>query len=285
MGAGRAPLIAYLAPPPSDAKPIVLVVHGMFDSKNTNYVRITGEMLREEGFGVAIPDMRWHGCLLDQKWLPTLGIEEGPDLIAWADWLKRKYPGHPIGLVGFSLGGLSVLHAIGDARQPDAFQAGAIVVTPAAALPAAVAHLDSTQYFADAGFSAIFTPLFRDYLEGRMKNAGIPKEKGPPFARFLRWLAQELPGVASSAEALLARADPAPDAARCARPLLILETANDPIIPAAAPESLRLAASGNAFAHLIETPYGGHIGQPGWSPEWFAAVIAAFFRYSPEVPN
>jgi hypothetical protein len=128
-------------------------------------------------------------------------------------------------------------------------------------------------------------PLFRDYLEGRMKNAGIPKEKGPPFGRFLLWLTQELPSVAATPEALLARADPAPDAARCMRPLLILETANDPIIPAAAPESLRLAASTNAFAHVIETRYGGHIGQPGWSPKWFAAVIAAFFLYSPEVAN
>jgi predicted alpha/beta-fold hydrolase len=286
MGPGRAPLIAYLAPPRDGAAPIVLVVHGMFDSKNTKYVRVTGELLRGEGFGVVIPDMRWHGCLLERQWLPTLGIEEGPDLVAWGRWLIRTYPGHPIGLVGFSLGGLSVLHAIGAPEAAHVFRAGAVVVTPAAALPRAVEHLDSTQYFLDAGLTALFLPQFRAYLEGRMKNLDIPAADGPPFARFLRWLAASLPpDVASSPEDLLARADPAPGTARARRPLLILETANDPIIPAAAPESLGMAASHNPFAHLIETPYGGHIGQPGASPNWFAAVVTTFFRYSAGVAD
>jgi predicted alpha/beta-fold hydrolase len=256
----------------------------MFDSKNTKYVRITGEMLREEGFGVLIPDMRWHGCLLDRQWLPTLGVEEGPDLIAWARWLQRTYPGHPVGLIGFSLGGLSVLHAIGDPDAAAVVRAGAVVVTPAAALPRAVSHLDASIYFADAGFAAIFPPLFRDYLEARMEHLAIPKQKGPPFARFLRWLAGQLP-PGSSPEDLLARADPAPSAARAPRPLLILETANDPIIPAAAPESLGNAIVENSRALLIETPYGGHVGQPGSSPRWFASVVAAFFRYSAGVAD
>ncbi len=286
MGPGRAPLIAFVAPPRGDSSPIVLVVHGMFDSKNTKYVQVTGELLRGEGFGVVIPDMRWHGCMLERQWLPTLGIEEGPDLVAWGRWLTRAYQGHPIGLVGFSLGGLSVLHAIGTPEAADVFRAGAVVVTPAAALPRAVQHLDSKQYFADAGLAAIFLPLFRDSLEGRMKTLAIPPSDAPPFARFLRWLANNLPpGVATSPEELLARADPEPSTASSRRPLLILETANDPIIPAAAPESLGRAASRNPNAHLIETPYGGHIGQLGASPKWFASVVAAFFRYSSAVPD
>jgi len=57
-------------------------------------------------------------------------------------------------------------------------------------------------------------------------------------------------------------------------------TANDPIIPLSSIYELGRAADGNPLVHTIETPYGGHIGQPGHSPQWFATVLATFFRYS-----
>ena len=280
MGAGRAPLFAFLAAPRDDASPIVIVVHGMFDSKNTKYVRLTGELLRDEGFGVVIPDMRWHGCLLTKQWLPALGTEEGPDLVAWGRWLTSRYPGHPVGLVGFSLGGTSVLHAMGEAEASDVFRAGAVAVTPAAALPSAVAYLDAKLYFADAGFTTLFRSGFRSYLRKRTRDLGLPSDTDRPFEAFLGWLAESM---ATSPRELYARADPAPSVARARRPLLILETANDPLIPAAAPEALERAAEGNPDARLIQTPFGGHIGQPGSSPGWFASVLAAFFRYGPRI--
>jgi hypothetical protein len=43
------------------------------------------------------------------------------------------------------------------------------------------------------------------------------------------------------------------------------------------------AADGNPLVHMIETPFGGHIGQPGHSPQWFATILATFFRYSRSV--
>jgi predicted alpha/beta-fold hydrolase len=95
----------------------------------------------------------------------------------------------------------------------------------------------------------------------------------------------ELPQLGPTPAELLERADPSPSVASTPRPLLILVTANDPIIPVSSISELGRAAEGNPRAHVIETPFGGHIGQPGSSPEWFASVLTAFFRYAPSVSD
>ena len=283
MDDGRAPLIALVAPPPEGSSPIVLVVHGVFDSKHTRYVQVTGELLRREGFGVVIPDMRWHGCLLDRKWLPTLGVQEGPDLVAWGRWLAREYPGHPIGLLGFSMGGTSVLHAMGDGDAAEVFRAGAMAVCPAAALPRVLQHLDAKLFSLDSGMTVVFRRGFRSYLRARTKPFGRPPEGDTRFASFLEWLVQARPEIGPTVPEFLARADPAPSVVRSGRPLLILVTANDPVIPVSANDDLVRAVALNPRTFLIETPFGGHIGQPGTMPNWFASVVTTFFRLSPGV--
>ncbi len=283
MPSGRAPLVAFVAPPAGDGKPIVFVVHGMFDSKNTSYVQVTGDLLRRQGFGVVIPDMRFHGCLLSKEWLPTLGVEEGADLAAWAKRIASDYPGHPIGLVGFSLGGLSVLHAIGETNAAGLFAAGAVAVCPAADLPRVVRYLDAKVFFADSGFTASMRKGFRSYLRRRSKELGV--ESDGTFEDALRRVVAASPALGPEPQELLRRADPQSAVAISPRPLLILVTSNDPIIPVSSIGDLSRAARDNPRVHLIETPYGGHIGQPGVSPDWYAAVVAAFFRYSPEVAD
>ena len=278
MEAGRAPLVALLAPPPAGSSPIVIVVHGLFDSKYTRYVEVTGDLLHRQGFGVVIPDMRCHGCLLSRQWLPTLGVEEGPDLLAWGRWLAREYPGHPIGLVGFSLGGLDVLHAIGQPGADEVFTAGAVAVSPAADVPRLMRYLDAKAYFADSGYAKFFRTGFRSLLRKRAKELGMTPDGS--FADTVELLVTEEPQLGPTTEEFLDRADPSSSVAAARRPLLILVTDNDPIIPVSSVGELDRAANGNPFVHVIETPFGGHIGQPGHSPEWFAAILATFFRYS-----
>lgn len=283
MPAGRAPLHALWSAPGEKA-PILIVVHGLYDSKFSKYVRVTSDLLREEGFGVLAPDMRWHGCLLTKEWLPTLGVEEGRDLVAWARWLRREHPGHPVGLVGFSLGGLSVLHAMGEPDAADVFDAGAIVLSPAGALPRTMDDLDSKAFLADRGFTFVLRSKFRGYLRDRSEGLGM----SPPtrsFRAFLGWLAEHGPfPPGTTLDRLLAEADPAPPAARTRRPLLVVASRNDPIISPEAAGDLARAARENPYLRVIETPYGGHIGQIGLFPEWTAAVLVTFFRASPSVP-
>jgi len=211
MDAGRAPLVALVAPPSDASSPIVIVVHGLFDSKYTRYVEVTGELFQRQGFGVVLPDMRCHGCLLSRQWLPTLGVEEGADLLAWGRWLAREHPGHPIGLVGFSLGGLDVLHAMGQPGADEVFTAGAVAVSPAADLPRLVQYLDAKVFFADAGFSKSFRTGFRSLLRKRAKELGMTAEGS--FAGTVEFLVSERPELGPTPAEFLDRADP-PEASR-----------------------------------------------------------------------
>jgi predicted alpha/beta-fold hydrolase len=223
--------------------------------------------------------MRCHGCLLSRQWLPTLGVEEGADLLAWGRWLMKEHPGHPIGLVGFSMGGLDVLHAMGRPGADEVFTAGAVAVSPAADLPRVVRYLDAKVYFADAGYSKGFRTGFQSLLRKRAKELGMTADGS--FAETVEFLVAERPELGPTPAEFLRRANPSPSVAAARRPLLILVTSNDPIIPVSSIFELDRAADGNGFVHVIETPFGGHIGQPGNAPQWFAAILATFFRYAP----
>lgn len=282
MGAGRAPLHALLHPP-APGRPIVVVVHGLYDSKQSRYVRLAAEALVGGGCGVVVPDMRWHGCLLSREWLPALGREESLDLLAWARWIGRRHRGHPVGLLGFSLGALAVLHALGSAEAPAVLAAGGIAVSPPAALHRVASALDVAPRFADAGLDVFVLDLFQRFLRLRMAALGIAGDAARPFTRFLGWLAEQpaLAGPGVDGDRLLDLGEPAAPLAACRCPCLLLSARNDPVFGEGAAVQLALEAQGNPYVHLLETPGGGHIGQLGTYPQWMAEVLRLFFGTTP----
>lgn len=278
--ADRPPLHAFLRPP-QPGHPIILLIHGLYDSKFNRYVSITAQSLAEQGFGVLIPDMRWHGSLLSRDWLPTLGLEEAADLLAWARWIKEKHPSHAVGLLGFSLGALSVIHALALEAAKEAFGAGGIAICPPASLTGTAHNLDQVPRLAKQGLNAFVLQAFRNWIGIRMAGLGIERNAASPFSLFLSWLAREL---GMSTEGFLELADPAKALTGCRWPLLILSSTNDPIFPAENYSMLASQTRDNAFVHLIATS-GGHIGQLGIYPQWLAEVTHQFFHLAARLPR
>ncbi len=278
---GRAPLHALYHAPAAD-KPIVIIVHGLYDSKFSRYVRITAQGLSRSGFGVLAPDMRWHGCLLSSESLPSLGVEESRDLLAWARWLHKRHPDHPVGLLGFSLGGLDVIHAAGQPSAGEDLKAGVIALCPPIALERTARSIDADPYFSDFGWTSGIRSKFHAYLRARLKALDIPIE--PKFGAFLAWLAPQLyPATPDPVASLLRAADPIPSIRSTQTPLLVLEASNDPIIPDSSRYALAEAARGRSRVLDIETPYGGHIGQLGLYPEWLSEIFNSFFEAVPRL--
>lgn len=285
-GPGRAPLHAlYRKPEPG--RPTIVVVHGLFDSKYARYVRVTAELLAARGFGVLVPDMRWHGCLLSREWLPSLGVEEAADLIAWSRLLERE-PGQgesPIGLIGISLGGLDVIHAVSSEEGAAVFEAGAVALVPPAALHRSLTSLDQRAYFSDLGMLVMVRKYFQSWLRSRLENLEIPQSDSGRFASFLAWLGENGPyPEKTTPEGVLSMADPGPRILLARRPLLLISGGNDPVYPSVAAAQLEEAAIHNPYALFIETPGGGHIGQLGLYPEWISNVIVRFFLGAPGIP-
>lgn len=276
---GAPPLHGYRFAGSPD-KPLVVVVHGLFDSRNSAYVRRTAEALAARDFGVLVPDMRWHGCLLKPAWLPTLGLAEGGDLVRWGRWAAQDGAGEtnrPVGLLGFSLGALDVLHALG---RPDPPRAGAVAVSPPAALEQVFDSFSGPIYWQDRGLLGLIDRSFRKLLTRRLEDQDIPVTEAGPFASMLAHLERRtgVPGPLA-----LALSDPVPPIERASRPLLILAAEDDPLFGRLVVEELRRAAAENPAAYLLATPGGGHIGFPGSDPQWFIDVVERFFTESAEV--
>ena len=283
MPSPRAPLHAlfHTAGP---ARPIVIVVHGLYDSKLSRYVALLADVLVRQGLGVLVPDMRWHGRLLSQDWLPTLGIEEALDLLEWGQWLQRSLSGCPVGLLGFSLGALDVIHAISREASAEVFQAGGIAVSPPASLGRTLQILDERARLSDLGLDAFLRMFFQEALGTRMKALGLDGDGERLFVRLLNWLVGRLAmGPDLTTARFLDLADPHSLLPACRRPLLILASRYDPIYREQTSATLVEKAKGNPFVRVIETPGGGHMGHPGCYPQWMADILNQFYGLTPDV--
>lgn len=269
--------------PGDPGRPAVIVVHGLFDSKASRYISVTARFLADRGFGVLVPDMRWHGCLLspEPKGLSTLGLAEARDLVDWSRWLsERAEGGRAVGLVGFSLGALDVIHALSLGEAPSRFAAGGIAVCPPGDLERAVERLDRRSYFRDQGFAVLLLDSFQRFLKTRVRVQRIPLPGADGrFHRVVRYLAESAddPAIPADPRELLRAAQPGPRLQAARTPLLVLSTADDPIFTEAAAVTLGAAAAGNPYVRVVETPHGGHIGQLGLYPEWMAETMERFF--------
>lgn len=298
-GVEIAPLFAYLHRGRADL-PVVFVIHGLYDSRNSLYVRRTAEALAARGFGVVVPDMRWHGCLLGEEWLPGMGTLEAKDLVAWSTHVRSELAAsagrdRPAALVGFSLGGLAVLHAMAEPPAAEAFRAGGVALSPPAALDRILPRLDEPSYFADRGLLTLIDRGFRKFLEQRVEDQGIPQPPeltDRPFEAVLRYMAARMlpptmtalmPGNSGVGDVLLRFADPAPHVAAARAPLLVLTTSDDPLFGSLAADELEGAAADQPLAHVIRTSHGGHIGQLGLYPDWTLEVLLRFLTLAPGV--
>lgn len=279
--AGRAPIHGIARPPRGD-RPGVVLVHGLYDSQHSRYVMLMGDWLARQGFGVLQVDMRWHGHLLSERWLPSLGLEESMDLVSWARWLKDRWDGRPVAAVGFSLGALSVIHALARPEAPEVFDAGGIVVSPPGSLTGALRNLDAPPSLRRQGLDAFVQYGFQRLLGDRMALLDLDRRSPGGFRRLLEWLAPRLPGGGLSAEELLARTEPGPALARCRTPLLVVWGEDDPVFRDARPGRSGEEAAPAPTVRLLPTPGGGHLGHLGTYPDWIAEL---FHRYLTLVPR
>lgn len=280
---GAAPLRAFIHEG-REGKPVVIVVHGIFDSNSNRYVRYAASALAEQGFGVVVPDMRWHGCLYQHDLLATAGLDEAADLVAWGKWLQQSRQ-RPVGLLGFSLGALDTIHAMARPEAVDVFSAGAVAISPPGDMSSVVKRLDRAPYLLDDGGNWMHVTYFRTMLKRRARTAGIALEESELFGTFLdhivRQHAQPFPKTRAE---LIEKIEPRPILPRVKRPLLIIAATNDPVMMEISAGVLRDGSAGLPSVAVIVTPEGGHTGHLGRDASWVAEMLAKFFTYAPGIP-
>lgn len=268
------------APDPGPDAPLVLVLHGLEGTSRRRYVRSVARALLARG--VRPVAMNFRGCSGEpNRALRFYHSGETTDVAWLAEALRDRYPGRPLGAIGFSLGGNVLLKLLGERED-----GGTALFGAAAAM--------SVPYDLDAG-----SALLERSRMGRAYTAYFLRSLRRKVASKRDRLAERLDLEAAAAARTMREFDDrvtaplndfrdAADYYACCSsvgylenvrvPTLLLHALDDPFLPAEA-IPVRIAR-GNPALTLDLTERGGHVGfleGAPWAPRFWADERAADF--------
>jgi predicted alpha/beta-fold hydrolase len=278
-------LRAAWQPGPREARPALLIVHGLGGADAAGYAVASGLLAFAQGWHVVRMNMRGAGDSLDLcARLYHAGLDA--DVRAAAGAILREAP--RVALLGFSLGGNQSLLAMGRSAGdlPDGVVAAA-AVSPPADLAACAAAIDLP---ANRLYQRYFMRSLRESYAERQRR--LPELYAPGRETGLRSVREydeaitaPYNGFASAAE-YYAKSSAGPWLKDIRRPALILAAQDDPMVPADSVARWPLPESGIVRREMTAT--GGHVGFVGRTPApgrfWAAERVMRFLGPIVEPP-
>ena len=266
--------------------PLVLVVHGLFDSHVCFYVVEYAEALRRMGFHVVTLDLRDHGRLLGSEHVPGLGLVEGRDLYLAAKALARA-EGVSVGLVGMSYGAHCVVRAAHEATlagDAHLLRGGVLALCGPLDIHEAVLAFDDHSRLPRAErlrdriiLSQLMKVMVR-HLRLRARGHRLPA--GEEWEAYIREvLLPGHPGEPPLVGAFLGKARSAQPSVlpEIRVPTAIVHPVDDPIVPVTHARKAAELCADNPFVHVRELPCGGHVGQGAVDGPGTLAMLATWF--------
>jgi predicted alpha/beta-fold hydrolase len=268
--------------------PVILLVHGLYDSHTSRYVVEYAEVLRRWGFHVVAIDLRDHGRLRGRPPPPSLGLHEGRDLYAAACALSDA-EGVSVGMLGISYGGQCVARAAHEATlagRPEVLRGGVLTLNAPLDVHEAVLALDDDsrlprpQGWRQRVIVRELRRVFARHLRMRILEQGPfdhPVENYVGYVRDVMLPAyyEEPPEVAAFLDA--ARSTQPSVLGALAVPLAVLHSRDDMLVPVKHLHAAAAAAEGNPLVATFELPAGGHVGYGVLDPAGTMGLLAAFF--------
>lgn len=99
--------------------PTVIVTHGFNDCKRRSISLLPASMLHRNDMSVIVIDLRNHGDSDVTNGRMSAGIDERLDVLGAWDWLvtEKNISADKIGVVGYSMGGATIIQAMADEPQ------------------------------------------------------------------------------------------------------------------------------------------------------------------------
>ncbi|MDA1265153.1 MAG: alpha/beta fold hydrolase [Planctomycetota bacterium] len=230
---------------------VVVLMHGLGGSTSAPYMRVAASTAQRLGHPVIAVNHRGSGGAAEDTERPymTGNTADLRDLLAWT---RRRYPGRPVLMVGFSLSGNTLLKWLGEAAtdHPEV----AFALNPGIDLDLVSRHLLG---WPQHGYDLWILRSCRRWIP-RLRGAGDARYHVPAFSSLREFDARYIVPVwgfpdretyyreASSAQALV----------RIQTPTLLLSSADDPIVPI----DLLTGARRSAAVDLHVQDHGGHLG-------------------------
>ncbi|MGH7470422.1 MAG: YheT family hydrolase [Longimicrobiales bacterium] len=266
---------------PTGQAPLVVLFHGLEGSARRGYAINTYNELRARGMGAMGVNFRSCSGELNRTARFYHSGETG-DLRLVFDYLVARYPGRPLGAVGFSLGGNALLKYLGEEGHSARVDCAVAVSVPYDLL-AGARLLEASPM--GRFYSRVFIKSLILKAEAKVSLLADQCDlervrRARTFYQFDDAATAPLHGFAS-ADDYYARSSSGPFVERIRRPTLLLHAKDDPFVPVAAIP--RQACARNPCVHPVITRQGGHvgfIGGPPWAPRfWAERQVARFFQH------
>jgi len=256
---------------------VVVLLHGWEGSADSLYVLSLAAQLNERGCDVLRLNLRDHGGTqhLNRELFHSCRL---PEVIGAVRHIQALFPGAPLGLAGFSLGGNFMLRVAAEAEAARLEIEKVVAISP---VLDPVATLEALE----RGFRPYHSYFIRKWTRSlRLKQQAWPEDYDfAPLVRLsgLRALTAELvrrfTSFASLAEYLNGYAIVGTRLARLAVSSTIITSLDDPMIPAR--DIARLAPS--TALRVVVTRWGGHCGFLDHPARWTWAERRAAAELAP----
>lgn len=256
-------------------RPAIIIVHGLFNTKNHNMVRKTALYFYYElGFHVVVPDLRDFGKTLDQCEAVLSGSHyEGLDIIALANMIKSRTGCPTVGLLGFSYGAASVISAAWH-NQDNIINGGVMAFAPFADLHEAIEYIDRRPRVLSPFYPLylFFRLTFLSRVRGRLKTRKVHTMRD-----YLEQVSAPYYGI--SADSLIRRSSPQHYINSLNADTLIIHAKDDPVIPVEHSERLARESHNNDRVEVIFLRKGGHFAHQFLQKKWYHETLKEFFTY------
>ena len=238
--------------------PIVIVLHGLQGSAESNYARGLLRKIEARGWRGAL--MHFRGCSGEANRLPrTYHSGETADIDWFARELRRREPETPLAAVAYSLGGNVLLKWLGESQTDNPLRAAVAVSIPF--------DLGTAADSMESGFSRVYqwylVRKVRTAVRAKMANgsfelplSGADLDRLRTFREFDDAVTAPMHGF-RSAEDYYKRCSSRQFVDRIETPTLVLQAADDPLLhPGVIPKQGEYSAN----VRLEVSPNGGHVG-------------------------
>lgn len=269
------------ADPPrgSEGAPLVVVLHGLEGSSRRSYTLLAYRELTARGIRAA--GLNFRGCSGEPNRLPrAYHSGETGDLAFVLDALGERFPGRPLGAVGFSLGGNVLLKYLGEGGEDTALDAAVAISVP---FDLAAGSRTLERGLMGRVYTHYFLRMLREKL--RAKDGVLADHldveaacRTPTLWTFDDAVTAPLHGFRDAAH-YYRDSSSARYLEEVATPTLVLHSMDDPFLPADAVPGAAVEANPWIVDGL--TGRGGHVGflegPAPWAPSFWAERESARF--------